>query len=109
MDFKNVMCPNCGPIEVINVTHRIKYRNCGDRGYHHTTVFCGLCDEELRIQDVNNLNLLAWGKMQEGSEFYDSIGGYHSEGEGWDPHGCYCGECNKSSCTKCSNWLTRHI
>jgi hypothetical protein len=31
----------------------------------------------------------------------DSIGGYHSEGLGWNPHGLFCGECSSITCENC--------
>lgn len=31
----------------------------------------------------------------------DSIGGVHSEGQGWNPQGNYCGECNTVTCVGC--------
>lgn len=31
----------------------------------------------------------------------DSIGGIHSEGQGWNPQGNYCGECNAVTCLGC--------
>lgn len=37
---------------------------------------------------------------------YDSVGGYHSNGEGWNPLHNYCGRCDKTSCENCSERYT---
>ena len=103
-DLKGI-CSSCQKYVLLNLTHRIKWHPGGDRGYHYTEAYCNLCGDEVWCETIENHNLLAWGKMQEGSEYYDRIGGYHSEGEGWDPNGNYCGECGKLSCTQCYVWL----
>ena len=33
---------------------------------------------------------------------FDSVGGYHCQAEGWNPHNVYCGECTEASCENCS-------
>ena len=33
--------------------------------------------------------------------YYDEVGGYHDCGEGWNPHGIWCGECSNESCANC--------
>lgn len=40
----------------------------------------------------------------ESFEVYDSIGGYHADGCGWDPDGHPCGECSSLSCADCPVW-----
>lgn len=36
--------------------------------------------------------------------YIDEVGGHHDSGIGWAPNGHWCGECTKSSCSKCSVW-----
>lgn len=36
--------------------------------------------------------------------YTDEVGGHHDSGIGWAPNGRWCGECTKSSCSKCSVW-----
>lgn len=48
-------------------------------------------DEEVKIDE--------W---KEDYGFYDEIGGYHSEGLGWNPQGVFCGECSSMTCIECS-------
>lgn len=33
----------------------------------------------------------------------DEVGGYHEDGIGINPHGIYCGECSKITCSGCHN------
>lgn len=33
--------------------------------------------------------------------FKDELGGIHSEGEGWNPNGVWCGECSNVTCYGC--------
>jgi hypothetical protein len=34
--------------------------------------------------------------------FIDSVGGYHADGNGWNPHGVECGKCNRKTCEGCN-------
>ena len=36
--------------------------------------------------------------------YLDTIGGYHSDGCGWNPEGKFCGECSSMSCLDCGVW-----
>ncbi len=38
--------------------------------------------------------------------YTDEVGGHHDSGIGWAPNGHWCGECTKSSCSKCPIWKT---
>ena len=102
-DMKGTCC-SCEKYVRLNIIHKIKYRQGGDRGFHCTEAYCSLCGDEIFVTEIADLNMKAWAKMEEGSEFYDRLGGYHSEGEGWDPNGDYCGECGKASCADCYAW-----
>jgi hypothetical protein len=37
----------------------------------------------------------------EDGSYYDEVGGFHSAGMGWNPHGIWCGECSNDSCENC--------
>lgn len=36
-------------------------------------------------------------------DYFDEVGGFHSEAMGWNPNGVWCGECTKISCANCSS------
>jgi len=40
---------------------------------------------------------------KEHDEWKDDVGGIHSFGTGWNPHGVWCGECCEISCAGCVN------
>lgn len=44
-------------------------------------------------------NLTEW----KDESYTDSVGGIHCDGIGWNPHGVWCGECNRDTCEGCIN------
>lgn len=48
-----------------------------------------------------------WRSNVEENGFYDSVGGYHSEGIGFSPSGEWCGECCFESCEQCQNYAQK--
>lgn len=41
-------------------------------------------------------------------EFTDDVGGYHSDGMGWNPQSVFCGECTHTTCEGCkSQYISR--
>ena len=70
-----------------------------------------LIDEEIEdykelkdgIEDYDDISEDGFIKYSEDC-YTDEIGGHHDSGIGWAPNGQWCGECTKSSCSKCSVW-----
>lgn len=60
-------------------------------------------DEEVRQQLVDEEAADGFTKHSEDC-YTDEVGGHHDSGMGWAPNGHWCGECTKSSCSKCSVW-----
>ena len=56
-----------------------------DGGYSYT---CDTCDHEI---------------VGCGYSYTDNIGGRHSDGEGWNPNGVFCGECSNDTCESCEH------
>jgi hypothetical protein len=107
-EFSGICC-SCQKLVKLTLGHMNKPCEEFGRGYHYIIGICKLCGDVVESEEIDELNKQAYKKMKDGSEFYDYIGGYHSEGEGWDPNGDYCGECGKASCADCYAWLQGKI
>ena len=60
-------------------------------------------DEEIRQQLIDEEEADSFTKHSEDC-YTDEVGGHHDSGMGWAPNGQWCGECTKSSCSKCPVW-----
>ena len=80
------VCPCCKK-DWKSLSH--KFVEIGVSQFLNTKCDCGFFttyDEELQQVSYGN---------------YDSIGGVHDQGLGWNPNGVYCGECSFSTCVDC--------
>ena len=60
-------------------------------------------NEEVRQQLIDEEEASSFIKHSEDC-YTDEVGGHHDSGIGWAPNGQWCGECTKSSCSKCPVW-----
>ena len=60
-------------------------------------------DEEVRQRLIDEEVADGFTKYSEDC-YTDEVGGHHDSGMGWAPNGQWCGECTKSSCSKCPVW-----
>ena len=101
------ICCSCQKSVRVDLKNEIVF-NEFDRGYAKTFARCHICGDEIEIEGLENSNLAKQAAAKAGTEFFCRTGGYHSEGEGWDPLGNYCGECNKACCSECYHWKEDH-
>ena len=98
------ICVSCQKMVAVTEKQEIVYNEFA-RGWQKRSAHCVLCGDEVWFEEIENGNLARELAAKEGSQFFDRIGGWHSEGEGWDPNGEYCGECGKECCAECYHWL----